>query len=185
VLFPIDPILRAFISVFLVTGIAAALYDTSKLSAIYSALLFVALAVLSEYLSLVVLQTLGVDTHTLMSDGNIRAIYLALAKTVHLIVVLIAASILRRNRAILTIKQIAPLLPCVIVSIYVCIVFFRIYPYLEESYALMLIIALIGLLYVNGIIIFNTQTIKSSIVEFEEHKLANKHYECRSNTIIM
>lgn len=177
VLLPIDPMFRTLISAFLVTGVAVVLYDTSKPSAIYSALLFLALAVLSEYLSLVVLQMLGVDSYTLMSDGNIRAIYLALAKIVHLIIVLIAASVLRRNRAILTIKQIAPLLPCVLVSIYVCIVFFRIYSYLEEGYALMLIIALIGLLYVNGIIIFNTQAIKSSIVEFEEHKLANKHYE--------
>jgi len=176
-LLPINPIFRAVFSALLVIGIAAALYRTTKPSAIYSAILFVALAVLSEYFSLVILQVLGFDTEALMADGITRATYLALAKTVHLIVVLVAASVLRKNRATLTLKQIAPLLPCVVASVYLCIVFFYIYPYHEDSFALMLIIALIGLLYINGIIVFNTQAIKSSVVKVEEQKQANKHYE--------
>ena len=176
-LLPITPILRAALSVLPVLGIAAALYNTTKFSAIYSSILFVALAVLSEYFSLVILMVPGFDLEVLMAGGITRAIYLALAKTVHLIVVLIAASILRKNRATLTIKQVAPLLPCVVASIYLCIVFFYIYPYHEDSFALMLIIALIGLLYINGIIVLNTQAIKSSVVEAEEQNQAIKHYE--------
>jgi membrane-associated HD superfamily phosphohydrolase len=165
-----NPAIRAIISTFLVIAIAAALYETTKFSATYSSLLYMALAVLSEYVCLVVMQILGFNTLTLLVDGNSRAIYLVFAKTVHLVVVLVAASVLRKNRIALTVKQIAPLLPCLIVSIYIYIVFFEIFPYFEDGFPLMLIIALLGLLYINGIIVFNTQSIKSSAVEIEDQK---------------
>ena len=176
-LLPLNPALRAVISTFLVIGIAAALYETTKPSAIYSAFLYMALAVLSEYLCLVFMQMLGFDANVLMVEGNSRAIYLFIAKTVQFIVVLIAASVLRKNRAALTAKQVAPLIPCLIVSIHICIVFFRVFPYHENGLPMMLIIALLGLLYVNGIIIICTQSIKNNALEIEEQKLAGRHYE--------
>jgi sensor histidine kinase regulating citrate/malate metabolism len=112
-----------------------------------------------------------------MTDGNTRSIYLIFAKSVHFAVVLIAASLLRKNRVALTAKQIAPLFPCLVVSIYTCIVFFRVFPYFVDGFPIMLILVLVGLLYINGIIVLNTQSIKNSIVENEEQKQANRQYE--------
>lgn len=171
----IHPMLRLIISYLLTLGVAAVLFETKRASAIYSALLYIALAVASEYLSLVMLGAFGFDTDLLMTEGNARAVYLVFAKTVQLIVVLIAASILRKNRAALTLKQILPLLPCLIVSIYICNVFFAVFS--ESAESLSLIVAVIGLLYINGIVILHTQFIKSAAVEAQEQRLALEHYE--------
>ena len=176
-LLPLFPPLRAAISYLIVLGITAALYKTNKPSAVYGAFLYMALAVVSEYLCLVLLSSISFDANELMTAGNARAIYLALAKMVHFVVVLIAASVLRKNRAALTLKQVTPLIPCLIVSIYICIVFFRLFPDYQESLSLTLVIALIGILYINGIIVLNTQSIKSAVLENEEQRLAKQHYE--------
>ena len=176
-LLPLNPILRAVISYFLVFAIASLLYKTTFSSALYSALLYIALVILSEYLSLVLLNSLGLDTGKLMAAGNERTTYLALAKSVHFVVVLVAASVLRKNRAALTPGQILPLLPCLVVSIYICIVFYKIIPDHEDYLASLLVIALIGLLYINGIIVINTQSIKTVVFENEEQRLARQHYE--------
>ena len=176
-LLPITPPLRAFVSFFLFLGVAGVLYETTLVSALYSSLLFVALAVLSEYSCLLLLEALGFETGSLMSAGYERAIYLAIAKTAHFVVVLIAASFLRKNRAALTLRQVAPLLPCLIVSIFICIVFYRILPGFDENLSFMLVIALIGLLYINGIVVLNTQSIKSAVFENEEQRMARQHYE--------
>lgn len=176
-LLPIQPVIRTTISYFLVLAIASALYDTTRSSAVYSSLLYMALAVVSEYLCLALLNVLKYDTSIIMFAGNARGIYLALAKTVNFTVVLTAATILRKNRAALTFRQIASLLPCLIVSIYICIVFLKTFSDSENELSLTLVIALIGLLYINGIIVLNTQSIKRTVVKINEQKLAVQQYE--------
>lgn len=174
---PLNPILRAGISYFLVLVIARVLYKTTRISAAYGALIFMVLAVVAEYLCLLFLSSFGFDADILMVHGNYRVIYIALARTVHFVVVLFAASILRKNRATLSLKQIAPLFPCLLISIYITIIFFSLFPGVDGDISLALVFALVGLLYINGVIIFNTQSIKSATVKIEEQKLANHHYE--------
>ena len=112
-----------------------------------------------------------------MAGGNSRAINLILAKTAHFVIVLIASLILRRNRATLSVKQVSPLLPCLILTMYICILFYRIIPDIDNDLSIPLVIALIGLLYINVIIIINTQSIKTNIIDIEEQKLAVHNYE--------
>lgn len=176
-LLDLHPVLRTIISYFLVFGTALVLYETILISAAYSSIIYMALAVVSEFLCLKLLNILGLRTNLLMLEGNSRVIYLAVAKTVHFAVVLVATSILRKNRTTLTIKQITPLFPCLIVSIYICSVLFDAFPDNENDSSLALVIALVGLLYINGIIVINTQSIKSAIVGNEEQKLAVQHYK--------
>ena len=176
-LLPIDPIFRVALNYFIFLAVAAVLFETTKPSAVYSAFLFMALAILAEFLGTLILSMFGFDFDLLLTLSDARVISIALSKTIRLIIVLIAASILRKNQAALSLKQVAPILPCVIVSIYICIVFFTIFPYLDERFAPVLVIALAGLLYLCGIIVFHTQSIKNTVIKIEEQKLANKYFE--------
>lgn len=176
-LLAIHPALRTAICYFLVFGITTVLYETKLVSAIYSSFIFIALAVVSEFLCLNLLNMLGFNSSALVITGNARAIYLALAKTLHFAVVIIATLILRKNHTALTFKQAAPLLPCLIVSIYICTVLFNAFPDNDPDPAWALVIALVGIMYINGIIVLNTQSIKTAIVENEEQKLAVQHYK--------
>ena len=180
-LLPLFPALRSIISYFLVLGIAAVLYDTKQSTAMYSSFLYIALAVISEYLCFTLLSALSFDVDNLLSSGSTRMIYLSLAKTVHFFVVLITATVLRKNRVTLTLKQVIPLIPCLAISIYICIVFFWLFPDNDDSLTAMLIMAPIGLLYINGIIVLNTQLIKTTTFENEEQKLAVQQYEMQEH----
>lgn len=173
----LNPALQAGISFMLVLYISAAMYNTKLPSAIYSSLLYIVIAVLSEYASLVLLNILGFDTDALMAGGSTRAVMLALAKAVHFFAVLIAASVLRKNRASLSFRQVAPLLPCLAACVYLCVVFFTILPGGDEAPSVMLMIALVGLLYIIGVVVINTQAIKTAVLENEEQRLARSNYE--------
>ena len=179
-LFPLHPIFRTIYNFILVLVIAVSLYETTHSAAVYSSFLFATLAVISEFLCFLLLNALAFNTDSLMIRGNARAIYLVLAKTAHFAVVLITSTVLRKNRAALTLKQVAPLLPCLIVSIYICTVFFYVFPDGNSNFAITLAIALVGLLYINGVVVLNTQLIKHTIVEIEDQKLASQHYDMQT-----
>lgn len=176
----LPPAVRMIMGYVFVLCVAVMLYNTTKTSSIYSAFLFMSFAVASEYLCLILLNGLGYDVDSLMAEGNVRIVYLVIAKSVQLVIVLIVASVLRKNRTALTFKQVIPLLPCLIVSIYICVVFFGLFPEQDESLSLILLLAVIGLLYINGIIVFYTQTIKRTVFEAEEQKIAMQNYEMQT-----
>ena len=175
-LLPLYPVLRSVICCIFAIIISKALYDTTIFSAAFSSVLFMVLAVLSEYLSLMLLVALNVETHALEAGGNARAIYLVLAKITHFAVVLVVTSVFRKNRAALSVKQIVPLLSCLAVVMYICTVFYRVYSENHENLSLVLFIALVGLLYINGLIVFYTQLIKSTVAKNEEQKQAVLQY---------
>ena len=176
-LLPLDQTLRSAISYVLVLGIAAALYDTTRISALYSTIIYVALSLLSEYLCILLMDTLRLDTTALAAEGNARALYLALSKTVHFAIAVIVASALRRDHLIVTVKQVAPIFPSIIISAFICIVFFKAFSDYDEGLSFTLAIVLVGLLYINGIIVFNTQSAKSAIVEIEKEKLEKQYFD--------
>ncbi|MCL2152068.1 MAG: GHKL domain-containing protein [Oscillospiraceae bacterium] len=178
---PVQPLIRSAINLILVFCLAKLLYNSTIVSSLYSSLLFTALAVVTEYFCLVLLNYLHFDTEALMAVGNARAIYLVLAKSVHFLAAIITASVFRKNRATLTLKQILSLIPCLIVSIYICSLFYELYPVYEGDISLSLVIALVGLLYINGIIVLNTQSIKSTVVEIEGQKQVAQQYEMQEH----
>lgn len=173
----IQPFARSIIIFFLVAGLVRFLYDTTTFSALYSSLLCVALAVGAEYFCLALMNLLNYDTTTLMVEGTARAIYLVIAKTVNFAIILVVAAMFRKKRATLSIKQVLPLFPCLFVTIYVCAFLQEIYSRLEDSLSLPLVIAILGLLYINGIIVLHTQSIKRSAVAIQQQALANQQYE--------
>jgi len=175
-----QPALRSITGFLVVLTFAKLSYNVNTFSSIYSTVLFVALAVVSEYLCLILLGAFSIELSLLSVQGNARAIYLVLAKMVHFVSVVTASSILRKNRVALTPRQLAPLMPCLIVSIYICSVFFTLFPNSNENISLTLVAALIGIMYTNGVIVLHTQTMKSAAVEVERHKLANQQYELQA-----
>lgn len=174
---PVDPVIRVVVNCFFVFGISYLSFDTAKISALFSSLLFMVLGILSESFSYVIVHMFSFDGDALMAPGNARTILISLAVSVRLITVLIAASILKKNQAALTFRQLAPILPCLAVCIFICIVFFIIFPYLDESMTFLLLIALAGLLYVCGIIVLNTQAIKNTVYEIERQRTEIQHFE--------
>lgn len=118
-LLPVAPIMRSAIAVICIAFYAYFQYDTTKLSALIGAVTYLVIAMLTELIPLQIMNLLSYDVTDLMSYGRERAVYIIFAKLVNLIGVIVAGVVLGRNKGPLKLQQIAPLLLCQLISMYI------------------------------------------------------------------
>ena len=119
-LMPIPPIVRTLCAAVCFYMVCLLLYKSTPLAAVAGAMVNLAINVLAEYLTLVVMNFLVFDTDQLMNYGPERVSYIVIAKLINIIVILGAAAILGRHQLKLGVVQVIPLLVCQIISIYIC-----------------------------------------------------------------
>lgn len=149
---PILPIFRSLINLVCLIFVAKILFDSTRILSVCGSILYMGVAVLSEYVTMVTMNALAYDTIQLMELGPERASYIAFAKLINLLIVSVASTVLGRNRGPLKIYQVLPLIPCQLISIYICHVFYLVSWKtigLSENF----VVVLLGLLYLNAITI--------------------------------
>lgn len=169
----IVPIIRSGINLICLAMVAWVLFDTTVISATYGSLLYMGLAILSEYATMTLMNLLAYSTDQLMGTGVERASYIALAKLINLVIVVITSAFLGRNNGPLKAHQILPLIPCQLISIYICYVFYLIS--LETNVlSINFAIVLLGLLYLNAISIVFVSSITARATSAHEAELQNQ-----------
>lgn len=175
-LLSIAPLIRSIIAVVCIAIYAYLQYDTNKVSAIYGSITYIAISVLTEYITMVIMNQLSYDTAQLMTYGKERVVYIIFAKLVNLIGVIIAGAVLGRNKGPLKIQQIVPLLPCQLISIYICSVFYNA-SWTTTEFSGSFIWALLGLLYINAIVIVLIQVMTVHGERLRQRELAEQNYQ--------
>lgn len=160
-LLPMLPAFRAVLGAVCVLGVALYLYQTTVQTAVLGSALYVALTVLAEYVVLVVLSATSFETADLLVYGKERVLYNVLAKLLNLITVLFASVILGRNKADLTMRQVFSFLPCHLISIYVCHVFYK-FAETTPSVPFSFVLVLLGLLYLNFMLVILMERLSES-----------------------
>ena len=173
---PLPPLIRSALSLICVTIIVRLLYQNSTLSALLGSVLYMCLAVIAEYLTMVVMNALSFDTVTLMETGKVRAVYIVFAKLIHLVLVLVISSILSKNRGPLKFLQVLPLLPCQIISMYICHVLYTASQHVDDLLSGRFVVVLLGLLYMNLISVEFIQNIAARANLQQEKELAEQNY---------
>lgn len=175
-LLPVVPMARSVLAVLCIAVYAYLQYDTTKLSAIAGAVTYIVIAMLTELIPLQIMSVLSYDVADLMSYGRERAVYILFAKLVNLIGVILAGIILGRNKGPLKLQQIAPLLLCQIISMYIIHV---IYLTMQDTSAasVRFVVILLGLLYINAIVIVYIQTISAHGQRIRRIELAEQNYQ--------
>ena len=174
-LVPMLPILRAFCGIVCVFITANFIYDLTPLWALSGAVINLTINVLIEYLTLVVMDFLVFDTSRLMQYGLERVSYIVIAKLLNIIVILLVASILGHRKARLSIVHVIPLIICQLISIYICQVF---YQAMERTSELQIsfILVLMGLLYINVVMILFVENLTIAEKAKQEKALAEQNY---------
>lgn len=173
---PLPPLIRSALSLICVTIIVRLLYQNSTLSAFGGSVLYMCLAVIAEYLTMVVMNALSFETVILMETGKIRAVYIVFAKLIHLILVLVFSSILSKNRGPLKFLQVMPLLPCQIISMYICHVLYAASQHADDFLSGHFVVVLLGLLYINLISVEFIQIMTDRSILQQEKELAEQNY---------
>lgn len=172
---PIVPAARAMLNFLCVAVLSWFLYQRSLRAAFWSSALFTALAVLSEYLVMIGLHSMGTDQSQLVAFGTERLLCNGLSKVVNLIAVMVATMILGRRQSLLTPQKLMAMLPCQIISIYICHVLYTLSSHgniISNSF----IIVLLGLLYVNFIIVFLAEYLSYQASVQQQQALAEQRY---------
>lgn len=174
-LLPVIPIFRTACGVACVFLVAYFLYDLTPLWALSGAVVNLTVNVLIEYLTLVVMNFLGFDTSQLMQYGPERVSYIVIAKLLNIVAIILIASFLGRHKARLSITQAIPLLVCQGISIYICQVLYQTTPY-NHSISASYILVLIGLLYINTVMILFIENLTIASKIRQEKALAEQNY---------
>jgi hypothetical protein len=172
----IAPLVRTGMAVVCVAVYAYFQYDTSKFSAFYGALTYMVITVLAEYVTMVVMNQLSYDTELLMTFGKERAVYIAFAKLINLLCIIIAAVLLGRNRGPMKVQQILPLIPCQLISMYICQMCYEI-SWDGNGFSGKFLLVLLGLLYINAMVIVFIQAIAAHAESLRQRELEEQNFK--------
>lgn len=175
-LLDVAPMVRSSIAVLCIAVYIYFQYDTTKLSAAYGSITYLAITMLTELSALQIMNLLHYDVTVLMTYGTGRAVYILFAKLVNLLGVIVAGVILGRNKGPLKLQQIAPLLLCQLISMYIINVVYQMMRDTSTPSVSFLLI-LLGLLYINAIVIVYIQSITAHGERLRQIELAEQNYQ--------
>lgn len=112
-----------------------------------------------------------------MSPGYERAIYILIAKVCQLALVIIAVPLMHREHSLLKLKSLLPLLACQIFSVYFCDEILRLTQNGGRKLSVESTIILIGILYLNIIIIVYAEVVKARQEERHNADLRQQQLE--------
>lgn len=157
--------------------LALFLFEAKAMSSIYAGISISALCVLSEMLMMSVLAGFGLDTETMMSHTSARYICSLAVQTVTLLLVMIVLALTRKKRSAVTLPFILMLSPGCIIGIWLGCEFGRIVLTEGEYHPLPFLLASIGLIYMNILLVFYAERVKETSQRQKEAELAEHHYE--------
>ena len=176
-LVPVLPILRTIYTWLGIVVLCKVCYRSAPLNAVYIAAVFCVLALITELLCLKLLAIMGWEYREVMSPGYERAVYILMAKVCQLALVLIAGFFMHKDRSLLKLKSLLPLLVCQIFSVYFCDHILRLTQTSGRMFSVESAITLAGILYLNIIIIVYAEVVKTQQEERHNAELRQQQLE--------
>ena len=173
--FPISAMIRGGYSLISIVLIAKFGYDSKILNGIYATLAFNLLAIVADILSIVLLNRLGIQTSQLDHGGSSRAVCIVVAKLIVLVLIQISTQIIRKNDSIIP-RWTIPLVVGQLFSIFAEALLLQLSIY-ENISAFYIAIYSACLLYINLVICFYTETIKTAYNERHMRELAEQQLQ--------
>ena len=173
--FPIPAMIRGGYSLISIVLIAKFGYDSKILNGIYATLAFNLLAIVADILSIVLLNRLGIQTSQLDHGGSSRAVCIVVAKLIVLVLIQISTQIIRKNDSIIP-RWTIPLVVGQLFSIFAEALLLQLSIY-ENISAVYIAIYSACLLYINLVICFYTETIKTAYNERHMRELAEQQLQ--------
>lgn len=151
-------------------------FHAKKLQAIFSSVLFCATFVLADVLMYLFLPFFHLDSQYLLIAGLPRVIWSIASHAMTLVLILIIVTIMNHGRSAITLPFMLVITPGCTISIILGCYFCQIVQTNTESFPLPFLLASIGLLYMNILLVFYAEQAKQSADEKKELELAEQHY---------
>lgn len=168
--------LRLLVSAGLIWLLGVFVYELNIIRGLLYTLAYCAMIILSEILVLALLAVCGIDTGALMTTGPSRLLYMIFSHTIMLGISVALSLFQRRDEKIITVKSLLLISPCWLISILLGILLaWQVLALKLELHPLYLVV-LLGLLYINIIVIYYTDRLNAQAQKQKEYELAEHHY---------
>ena len=156
--------------------VALYFFSTTIPQAIYSSIAFCALYVLTDVVMVAFFSLAKVDPQEVMAHTTARAICITTSRIALLLLVLCYIAVTKRKRSAITIPFLLALSPGCIAGIMLGISFCKRVHLAHADWPLSFLIAAIGLLYLNILIVFYAERTKKTSEQKHELELSEQHY---------
>ena len=178
-IFPVHPISRICYTALGIFFIARYSCYSNTTYALLLSLGFCVMAIVTELICMRILNLIGINISQVLTPGRERAIYILLSKIVQLILVLLSLTVFKRKESPLTAKKIISILPCQLLSIFFCDEMFKANQGLGKVLSGKNLIILVGIFYINIVIIVYVEVMKAEQEERLEANTAKQQLECQ------
>lgn len=156
--------------------VALYFFRTTIPQAIYSSIAFCALYVLMDVAMVAFFSLANVDPQEVMAHTTARAICITTSRIALLLLVLCYIAVTKRKRSAITIPFLLALSPGCIAGIMLGISFCKRVHLAHADWSISFLIAAIGLLYLNIMIVFYAERTKKTSEQKHELELSEQHY---------
>lgn len=166
--------IRMFLLTFLLILLTKFLFQCRTISAVFAAIMFSALLVVLELLSMGILYLFHFKISDLMLHPIYRAIFIILAKTIQLGIILLIAALGKEKIFDLPFTKLLPLFGCQVFNILLCIFLLNTAIRLPNPSSILLPVCLFGILYINIILYVYLLYLKAGYEAIHEKLLAEQ-----------
>lgn len=156
--------------------IACFLFEAKLSQAVFASLSFCCIYVLTDVLTIGAFAAAQVDTQAIMSYGMARAIVITVSHTILLVFTLIVLALTKRKRTAITLPFLLAMTPGGAIGIILGIFFCKTVETTGTDLPVSFVIAAIGLLYLNILIVFYAERTQEANERRHKAELAEQHY---------
>lgn len=156
--------------------LASFLFYASPMQSALSSLLVCALFAVVDMLTAALMNCLGLDIEQLVSYGNFRIVYIITAHVIMLGLVLAVCFFRHDTEGTIPREILIPVVPCWLVSILLCCMMAQQVLETGKDFHPLGLMVMLGMLYVNIVMIYYTNRVHRQEQEKQEMTLAEHHY---------
>lgn len=158
------------------TTLCIVFFQTRKMQAVFTSFLFCAVFVLTDVLMYLLLPIFHLDSFQLLEIGLPRVIWSIASHAMTLILVLIIVAIMNHGRSAITLSFMLVITPGCAISIVLGCYFCQVVQTDANLFPLPFLLASVGLLYMNILLVFYAEQAKRTADDKMELELAEQHY---------
>lgn len=167
---------RMLISIIGVSAIGLFAFNARPFQGFVAGIAFFAIVAVTDIVSALLFQFLGITVDALMLNHLTRSVYLIVGHVVMFSFVMLVCMINRRRETQTSIKILIPVVPCWIISILLCALISWQCFVMDYELHPGFIFVLLGMLYTNIIVIYHTNRISEQAQIKKDWEIAEHHY---------
>ncbi len=176
-LFPQQANLRILCTFAAITLICCLFYESTILQSVFTSIVFSAMYMLVDILCIGILACIHVTPKQILQAGDARVLSILMARLIFLVIVTVFKIFSKKQNGTVSFRWIFPLFPGQILSIGCCAITFKSLIETGKVLSLQEFLFLITLVYINVVIVFYVELLRSNEIQQKQYALREQQYE--------